>query len=248
MFLRQGQRAEPPAAVGSGVHRLRGGRAAGPGGRGQHRARTLGGTLNQSQGGIHICGAMRIGSGATGEALPPVPGGCCGGRGLGGAYTNTIVWSVHSSNMTAVLRVADIFNNQNFICQRRGASRQPVAWPECLIVLPCHSDSFPSPVPALQEHQPRSLAPIDCQAGIPVEKSWPSKESRCPDHRSIRELLSVSVAQSNRSSVRWRTSECGRTRVPEFERIAHNKRRAIIGLDDVQAGIIKNSCNWSKER
>ena len=26
MFLRQGQRADPPAAVGSGVHRLRGGR------------------------------------------------------------------------------------------------------------------------------------------------------------------------------------------------------------------------------
>ena len=75
MFLRQGQRAEPPAAVGSGVHRLRGGRAAGPGGHGQHCARTLGGTLNQSQGGIHICGAMKIGSGATGEALPPVPGG-----------------------------------------------------------------------------------------------------------------------------------------------------------------------------
>ena len=61
MFLRQGQRAEPPAAVGSGVHRLRGGRAAGPGGRGQHCARTLGGTLNQSQGGMYIRGAMKIG-------------------------------------------------------------------------------------------------------------------------------------------------------------------------------------------
>ena len=78
MFLRQGQRAEPPAAVRSGVHRLRGGRAAGPGGHGQPRARTLGGTLNQSQGGIYICGAMRIGSGATGEAPPPVPGGWSG--------------------------------------------------------------------------------------------------------------------------------------------------------------------------
>ena len=79
MFLRQGQRAEPPAAVGSGdEHRLRGGRAAGPGGRGQYRARTLGSALNQSQGGIHICGAMKIGSGATGEASPPVPGGWSG--------------------------------------------------------------------------------------------------------------------------------------------------------------------------
>ena len=36
--------------------------------------------------------------------------------------------------------------------------------------------------------------------------------------------------------------------VPAFERIAHNKRRAIIGLDYVQAGIIKNSCNWSEKR
>ena len=34
--------------------------------------------LNQSQGGIHICGAMKIGSAATGEALPPVPGGWSG--------------------------------------------------------------------------------------------------------------------------------------------------------------------------
>ena len=40
MFLRQGQRADPPAAVGSGVHRLRGGRAAGPGVHGQHCAQT----------------------------------------------------------------------------------------------------------------------------------------------------------------------------------------------------------------
>ena len=34
--------------------------------------------LNQSQGGIYICGAMKIGSAATGEALPPVPGGWSG--------------------------------------------------------------------------------------------------------------------------------------------------------------------------
>ena len=31
------------------------------------------GNLNSSRGGICICGAMKIGSGATGEALPPVP-------------------------------------------------------------------------------------------------------------------------------------------------------------------------------
>ena len=31
--------------------------------------------LNQSQGGIYICGAMRIGFRRHGEALPPVPGG-----------------------------------------------------------------------------------------------------------------------------------------------------------------------------
>jgi transposase-like protein len=68
----------------------------------------------------------------------------------------------------------------------------------------------------------------------------------CPQKNPA--IIACHVAQSNRSSVRWRTAECGRTRAPEFERIAHNKRRAIIGLDDVQAGIIKNSCNWSKER
>ena len=66
-------------------------------------------------------------------------------------------------------------------------------------------------------------------------------------------IIACHVAQSNLWSVRWRTSECRRSRMPEFERIAHNrrraiKRRAIIGLDDVQAGRIKNSCNWSEKR
>ena len=37
-------------------------------------------------------------------------------------------------------------------------------------------------------------------------------------------------------------------RLPEFERIAHNKRRAIMGLDGVQADRIKNSCNGGEKR
>jgi transposase-like protein len=73
----------------------------------------------------------------------------------------------------------------------------------------------------------------------------------CPQKNPA--IIACHVAQSNRSSVRWRTAECGRTRAPEFERIAHNnrrtiKRRAIMGLDDVQAGRIKNACNWSEKR
>ena len=73
----------------------------------------------------------------------------------------------------------------------------------------------------------------------------------CPQKNPT--IIVCYVAQSNRSSVRWRTSECGRTRAPEFEQIAHNKccaikRRAIMILDDVQAGRIKNACNWSEKR
>ncbi len=67
----------------------------------------------------------------------------------------------------------------------------------------------------------------------------------CPQKNPA--IIACHVAQSTRSSVRWRTSECGRTRVPEFERIAHNKHRAIMILDNVQAGRIKNACNWSEK-
>ena len=35
-------------------------------------------------------------------------------------------------------------------------------------------------------------------------------------------------------------------RLPECEQIARNKRRAIMGLDDVQADRIKNSCNGGR--
>ena len=77
-----------------------------------------------------------------------------------------------------------------------------------------------------------------------VAASCPQKHPR---------IIASHVAQSNRSSARWRTSECGRTRAPEFEQIAHNKRRAIkrraiMILDNVQAGRIKDACNWSEKR